>query len=104
MTILVGIWSVDGKYAREDGIRRCWRKADILPISMNTEINADLGSNRVSISDKTIDNNTLFDLCQTMTKLHVKANESALDTNSTAIALQSSQPFPHSLPKRNNLK
>ena len=90
MTILVGIWSVDGKYAREDGIRRCWRKADILPISMNTEINADLGSNRVSISDKTIDNDTLFDLCQTMTKLHVKANESPLDTNSTATALQNS--------------
>lgn len=28
--ILHGIWSVDGKYARESGIRNCWLKGDIL--------------------------------------------------------------------------
>ena len=33
--ILHGIWSRDDKYAKVDGIKRCWRKADILPISWN---------------------------------------------------------------------
>ena len=44
MQILNKIRSNDGKYASEDGIRRCWRKADILPVSWNQQINADVGS------------------------------------------------------------
>jgi hypothetical protein len=32
MNILDSIWKVDGRYAKEDGIRRCWRKAAILPL------------------------------------------------------------------------
>ena len=31
MTILQDIWEQDDKYASEDGIRHCWRKANILP-------------------------------------------------------------------------
>ena len=32
--ILDGIWSQDGKYASEEGIRKCWKKSDILDDSI----------------------------------------------------------------------
>ena len=44
MEIIDDIWAKDGKYAKEDGIQRCWRKSGILPEMWNDEINSDLGS------------------------------------------------------------
>ena len=41
MLILNEIWNHDGKYTREDGICRCWRKACILPTNVATIINQD---------------------------------------------------------------
>ena len=36
--VLKETWNVDGKYAREACILRCWRKADILPIVWEVDI------------------------------------------------------------------
>jgi hypothetical protein len=44
MEILNKIWDNDGKYATTDGIMRCWRIADILPISWEADINNQVGS------------------------------------------------------------
>ena len=44
MYILDGIWKKDARYAKVEGIRRCWRKADILPVAMETLINQEVGS------------------------------------------------------------
>ena len=43
MVILDSLWSEDGKYARESGIKRCWRKADILPKNWECDIENDVG-------------------------------------------------------------
>ena len=42
--ILSNIWNKDGKYARSDGIQRCWSKADTLTDSWNADINNDVCS------------------------------------------------------------
>ena len=45
MIMLKEIWDGDtGKYISSDGIMRCWRKADILPITWNADINNEVGS------------------------------------------------------------
>jgi hypothetical protein len=55
MRILKSIWEDDeGKYARVDGIKRCWRKANILPVSWECDINNDVGRSHVPISMKTL--------------------------------------------------
>jgi len=38
LQILKMIWEGDAKYATIDGIKRCWRKAGILPVLMNIEL------------------------------------------------------------------
>jgi hypothetical protein len=54
--ILNEIWNNDGKYATTDGIMCCWRKADILPISWEANINNEVGSHSLANRDKTISN------------------------------------------------
>ena len=41
-TVCHSISKDDGKYAREDAIKRCWRKADILPASWIDDIANDV--------------------------------------------------------------
>ena len=44
MIIMKPIWEDnEGKYTRVDGIKRCWRKANILPVSWECDINNDVG-------------------------------------------------------------
>jgi len=90
MLILNEIWDHDGKYAREDGIRRCWRKAGILPTNMATIINQDLGTNSIPNCNKVLNKEDSRNLCELMCKLQVKTFENQVDTNSIAIALQNS--------------
>lgn len=76
MEILYDIWSRDDKYARSDGIQRCWRKEKILPLNMKTEINNEV--ERASISQnekKTIAKDDLDDLCNLMGSLSTKAQK-----------------------------
>ena len=44
MIILNDLWSTDKKYAEENVILRCWRKAGILLASWNADINNAVGS------------------------------------------------------------
>ena len=52
--ILHVIWSNNGKYATEAGIKRFWRKADILSPDWNQDINNDTGINSISEKYKRI--------------------------------------------------
>ena len=54
MKILHIIWSNNIKYATEAGIKRCWRKAGIIPPEWNQDIKNDVGSNSISEKDKRI--------------------------------------------------
>ena len=88
MQMINDIWNTDGKYARESGIQRCWRKANILPIDMETSINQDLGSNSVPVGLKTLSGEDCDLLCSLMKTLHMKAKE--VDTNYEGYALSGS--------------
>jgi hypothetical protein len=90
MIIFNDIWKQDGKYARVEGIRRCWRKADILPLEMNTEINMDLGTLSIAHSKKTMRQAEEEELCTLMSKIQVKARETNVNCSTDAIALQNS--------------
>ena len=90
ITILNDIWSVDGRYAREDGISRCWRKAKILPGGMRAEIEMEHGSNSVPAKEKKLTEEDCHQLCSLMRTLQVKVSASSLDCNNTAIVFQDS--------------
>jgi hypothetical protein len=42
--ILNQIWLVDGKYASNDSIKRCWRRSGILSVTYMADMNNDIGS------------------------------------------------------------
>jgi DDE superfamily endonuclease/Tc5 transposase DNA-binding domain len=90
MLILNSIWNIDGRYAKEEGLRRCWRKANILPLDMNTTIDAELGRSHTSIAEKTLKKEDCDQLCQLMSALKVKVTDASLDCEHTAYALQGS--------------
>jgi hypothetical protein len=90
MNILNSMWKEDGRYAKEEGIRRCWRKAGILPIAMNTTIDSELGSASISQATKTLAKEDCDLLCGLLMQLKVKATTAMLDCDSTAIAFQGS--------------
>jgi hypothetical protein len=84
------IWKRDERYATVDGIRRCWRKSSILPLHMNTNIDAELGKASIALSDKTLKKEDSDQLCELMTVLKLKATRCSLDCNKQAIALKDS--------------
>ena len=79
MTILDSIWSCDGKYAKSDAIKRCWRKADILPQSWNSEINNEVGNNSIPMKDKTISISECNLLCNLLNKIKIKCKETNMN-------------------------
>lgn len=65
MEILLAIWEGNNKYERNDSILRCWRKADIFPVTWNADINNDVGSCTMPMKKKQLaeeDSNKLCDL------------------------------------------
>ena len=55
MIVLKPIWEGDdGKYSRADGIKRCWRKAVILLVCWECDINNDVGGSYIPISKKAL--------------------------------------------------
>ena len=85
MKILHVIWSNNGNYATEAGIKRCWRKAHIIPQSCNQDINNNVGSNSISEKDKRIRDNDCELLRTLMKKIQMKAVSACLDTSNTAV-------------------
>eukprot|EP00957_Ditylum_brightwellii_P057174 4332124-Ditylum_brightwellii.AAC.1 len=77
------MWSKDSKYAKVDGIKRCWRKADILPASWNADINNDVGSASLPKGDKKISDKDCDILCSLMKSIQLKASQGHLDTSSS---------------------
>ena len=82
MYLLKAVWKgeCDGKYVSEEGIKRCWKKASILPISWEANINADVGRN-IAKYKKTVSNELCLEIYDLMSKMKVKATEVCLDTN-----------------------
>ena len=77
MNILHEIWNVkeDGKYVSSDSIRRCWRKASILPVTWETDINNDVGSASLPKKLKMISKEQSDELCELMDGKHTDSGE-----------------------------
>jgi hypothetical protein len=90
MAILYNLWEGDGKYATIAGVKRCWRKARILPIAWENDINNDVGSGSLPMRDKSLSIDDCQALCGLMRSLQVKADASGIDTGREAYGLEGS--------------
>ena len=72
MEILNSKCNEHGKHAKEEMVRRCWRKAAILPVGMQADINADLGSLSTPTVKKTLSKEDSKELCDLMHNLSMK--------------------------------
>ena len=88
MEILANIWNKDRKYARSDGINRCWRKADILPVSWNTDIKNYVRSASLPVWDNNMSNKDCNNISRMLKIMYVKVNERNVNTNRNTYALQ----------------
>lgn len=73
MEILKDIWDADAKYARSEGIMRCWRKANILPIHWETEIESAVGRASVPQKDKELPAEEMEEVCALFARAHASA-------------------------------
>ena len=81
MTMIKQVWDGgDGRYISSESIRRCWRKADILPISWNMDINNEVGHASRPEWKKVVSKETCNELCNLMNSIKLRANESSIDT------------------------
>jgi hypothetical protein len=87
MKILDRMWSQDSKYATNDSIQRCWRKAAILPVSWDIEINTEVGNASMAMKDKTISKAECEYLCGLMSALSTNVKETGLDTQNLGYGL-----------------
>ena len=77
----MGRWSQDGKFAKTEGIARCWRKSGILPDSMNDHLVRQFGSTQSKKEQEA----AVDELCALMKAVRTKAKD--VDCQSKAIAL-----------------
>jgi len=74
MEICLAIWNKDDTYAMEDSIRRCWRKAGLLSITEEADLENDIGRASVRQKDKVISHADCMELCNLFTQLQCKVN------------------------------
>ena len=83
MEMLVEIWEgKTGKYVSKEGICRCLRKADILPVAWNADINNDIGRASTSIKHNTIEKIETDELCSLLTGVKLKTEKCRTATTS----------------------
>ena len=87
MKIITNMWNKDRKYARSNGIQRCWRKTGIFIVSWNTDLNNDVGSESLPAWYKNMSDKDCNNICRMLMMMYVKVNESNADMNSTACEL-----------------
>ena len=61
-----------GKYVSDESACRFWRKADILPVTCNSVIIKNFGSEKLEHSKKCISDDICNDLCNLMAQVKVK--------------------------------
>jgi hypothetical protein len=93
LTISFELWNKDDTYAKEGCIMRCWRNADILPVSWDCDINNAISRASVSAKDKGLDAKTCEKLCSLMKGLIVKTVATHVDAERQAYALEGSLPL-----------
>ena len=90
MNILRDLWDEETRYSREEGIQRCWYKADILPPSWEAEISNSVGTatmRKGKIKTNAEDRNLMFDLVRSII---LKVAETDVDSSRIALSLKGS--------------
>ena len=87
MMLLLQVWGDDTKYASPEAIKRCWRKADILPATWNADINNDVGSNSMPDKLKTVSKEECAEICSILSKLKFFSDQAKLNDMANAPAL-----------------
>ena len=81
------IWnSDDGRYVTQEGVQRCWQKANILPAIWNIDINNNVGHKK----EEKLRKDECENLCNMMKMLQLKASEEKLNVSLTAPVLDNS--------------
>ena len=87
MEMVSAIWNAeDGRYITQEGIKRCWRKSNILPAIWNIDINNEVGR---SMEEK-IRKEECDQLCNMMKMLKFRTTEEKINTMHTAPVLDGS--------------
>ena len=89
MEMLKTIWDGE-KYTSTESISRCWRKANILPATWNADINNAVGSSSIPNRDKIVSDDVLSEMCNLMSSIKLKAEDSNVDTEVVAGVLKDS--------------
>jgi len=74
LNLVKTVWEHDDKYCTPEGIKRCWIKANILPPTMNADINNDIGPSP-KVGTGKIPREQFDFLCKLVSSLHLKASE-----------------------------
>ena len=92
MEILKKVWENEIlNFVSNVAIQRCWRKADVLPITWNQDINNEVGSRSMSEKEKTIDRQACLELCNLMNEIVLKCNSEENDlSKGNGVAFQHS--------------
>ena len=88
--MLQQVWNgYDGKYVSHESACRCWRKADILHVTCNADINKNVGSATSAHRIKVISDNIYNELCNLMVQVNVEVHPST-DTSIVPAVFHSS--------------
>jgi len=90
MKILDTIWSADAKYAKTDSILRCWRKAAILPLTWDCDINNDVGQASIATKATKISKEECNELCGLFQEIELRVGNDNSGNLSRFSALQGS--------------
>lgn len=77
LKLLKMLWEGDlqERYSNSEAIARCWRKSNCLPLTMIADLNQDFG--RSDINTKSIDDETLNEMCDLISGLQVQVTKMA---------------------------
>ena len=70
------IWEYyQGEYTIVYGIKGCWRKGNILPVSWECDVNNNVGRSRVPISTTNLNKDDCDNICDLFEQLAVKSKD-----------------------------
>ena len=74
MLILLKVWNRADRYCTEDGIKRCWLRANCLPTAMQSQIQAEVEPGKNRIAQYRLPDNELNALCSSMLALRASVD------------------------------
>ena len=87
MELLKSVWEGE-KYVSKESISRWWRKADILPVTWNSDINNNVVSESIPQMDKVTRDDIPSEMCELTSSVKFITEEYCVDTVDDAVFLK----------------